>query len=96
MPRIRQNAERDAMNDFLSDVKGQMARHGYTSQKALGKALGLCQGTVGNYLTSPGSIRLDVLKEMCKTLKLDPITILRALGFSSKDIKKSYMKEFES
>lgn len=95
MPRIRQNADRDAMNDFLADVKGQMARHGFTSQKALGKALGLAQGTVCNYLASPGSIRMGVLKDMCKQLKLDPITILRALGFSSKDIKKSYMKEFE-
>lgn len=95
MPRLRQNADRDSMNDFLADIRAQSARYGYTTQKALGKALGLCQGTVCNYLASPGSIRLDVLKVMCKTLKLDPITILRALGFSSKDIKKSYMKEFE-
>ena len=95
MPRIRQNADRDSMNDFLADIRAQSARYGYTTQKSLGNALGLCQGTVGNYLASPGSIRMDVLKVMCKTLKLDPIILLRALGFSTKDIKKSFAKEFE-
>lgn len=37
----------------------------------------------------------DVTEQMRKNLKPIQGTPLRALGFSSKDIKKSYMKEFE-
>lgn len=96
MPRLRQNADRDTMKDFVADIKAQATRYGCTTQSAMGKALGLCQGSVGNYLREPETIRMGVLRNMCKTFKLDPIILLRALGYSSKDIKKSYMKEFEA
>lgn len=94
MPRIRQNADRDAMNDLLKEIRAQAARFGLTSQKALGDALGLCQTTIGNYLREPDKIRMDNLRVMCKQLRLDPIVLLRALGYNTKEIKKSYAKEF--
>lgn len=96
MPRIRQNADRDTMKDFVAEIRAQSARFGYNSQGALGDALGLSQGTVGNYLRTPDNIRMGALRTMCKVLKLDPITLLRALGYGSGEIKKSYKKEFES
>lgn len=87
MPRIRQYAERDAMKDFLAEINAQCGRYGYKSQKSLGEALGVCQSTVGNYLRNPESIPLKVLREMVKILRPDPIIVLKALGYSTKDIQ---------
>lgn len=88
MPRIRQNAERDAIRDFQSEVNAQCGRYGYKSQKSLGNALGVCQATAGNYLKNPDCIQFGTLRAMVKILRLDPMVILKALGYSAKDIQK--------
>ena len=88
MPRIRRNAERDTMKDFLAEVNAQSVRFGYRKQEALGSALGVCQATAGNYLKKPETIRLSALRAMVKVLKLNPVVVLRALGYTTKDIQK--------
>lgn len=88
MPRLRQNAERDAIRDFQSEVNAQCGRYGYKSQKSLGNALGVCQATAGNYLKNPDCIQFGTLRAMVKLLRLDPMVILKALGYSAKDIQK--------
>ena len=88
MPRLRQNAERDAIRDFQSEVNAQCGRYGYKSQKSLGNALGVCQATAGNYLKNPDCIQFGTLRAMVKLLRLDPIVVLKALGYSAKDIQK--------
>lgn len=88
MPRIRQYADRDTMRDFCAEVNAQCGRYGYKTQKALGAALGVCQATAGNYLKNPESIQFGTLRAMVKLLQLNPFVILRALGYSAKDIKK--------
>lgn len=88
MPRIRQNAEKYAMNDFLSEINAQCGRYGYKSQKSLGNALGVCQATAGSYLKNPDRIQLGTLRAMVKLLRLDPVVMLKALGYSDKDIQK--------
>lgn len=88
MPRLRQNAERDAIRDFQSEVNAQCGRYGYKSQKSLGNALGVCQATAGSYLKNPDCIQFGTLREMVKLLRLDPMVVLKALGYSAKDIQK--------
>lgn len=88
MPRIRQNAERDAIRDFQSEVNAQCGWYGYKSQKSLGNALGVCQATAGNYLKNPDCIQFGTLRAMVKLLRLDPMVILKALGYSPKEIQK--------
>lgn len=88
MPRIRQKADEYAIADFLQEINAQCGRFGYKSQKALGGALGVCQATAGNYLRNPESIPLWILRAMVKTLKPDPVVVLKAIGYSSNDIKK--------
>lgn len=88
MPRIRQYAERDAMKDFIAEVNAQCGRFGYKSQKALGEALGVCQATAGNYLRKPESIPFGALRALVKLLHPDPVLLLKALGYTSKDIQK--------
>ena len=87
MPRIRQNAEEYAMQDFLSEINAQSARYGYRTQEALGSALGVCQATAGNYLKKPETIRLSALRAMVKVLKLNPVVVLKVLGYTAKEIQ---------
>lgn len=93
MPRLRQNAEKDALRDFRAEVNAQCGRYGYKSQKSLGDALGVCQATAGKFLKNPDGIQIGTLREMVKLLRLDPIVVLKALGYSVKDIQR--LKQME-
>lgn len=86
MPRIRQNADRDTMRDFISEVNAQRWRFGLTSQRAFGESLGICQSTAGKYLANPETMTLGILRAIVKVIKPDPIVLLKALGYSTKDI----------
>lgn len=88
MPRIRQNEEVYAMKDFVSEINAQCGRYGYKSQASLGQALGVCQATARSYLNSPEKIPLKILRGMIKTLRIDPIVVLRVLGYTEHDIRK--------
>ena len=93
MPRIRQNAEWDTMKDFLSELNAQRGRFGYSTQKAFGDAIGVCQAPAGNYLRRPQSLPFCALRSMVKTLRPNPEVVLRALGYTTQDIKK-LVKEY--
>lgn len=88
MPRIRQKTDEYAMRDFIAEINAQCGRYGYKSQKSLGNALGVCQATAGNYLKNPECIQLGTLRAMVKLLRLDPMVVLKTLGYTNQDIKK--------
>ena len=88
MPRIRQYAERDAMKDFLGEINAQRARFGYNTCEEFGKAIGVCTKSARNYLNDPDRIRFDSLRAIVKTIKPNPGIVLKALGYSTQDIKK--------
>lgn len=88
MPRIRQKADEYSMRDLIAEINAQCGRYGYTSQKSLGEALGVCQSTAGSYLKNPESIKFGALRAMVKVLRLDPVVVLKALGYTNQDIKK--------
>lgn len=95
MPRIRQKAEEYAMKDLVGEINAQSARYGHRTQAALGDALGVCQATAGSYLKKPESIRLDVLRRMVRTLHLDPMIVLQALGYTRAEINKTFKNHKE-
>lgn len=88
MPRIRQNAERDALKDFTGEMNAQRMRYGYNTLQKFGKAIGVCTKSAFNYLEEPDQIRVGTLREIVKIIKPDPVIVLKALGYSSQDIKK--------
>ena len=89
MPRLRQNADRDTMHDFICEVNAQRGRFGLTSQRAFGESIGTCQSTAGKYLKEPETMPLGVLRSMVKTIKPDPVVLLKALGYTTKEIRRS-------
>lgn len=94
MPRLRQNADRDTMRDFICEVNAQRARFGLATQRAFGESVGICQATAGKYLKDPEMIPLGVLRSMVKTIKPDPVILLKALGYTSKEIRRSCNDNF--
>lgn len=95
MPRIRQYAERDAMKDFVGEINAQRARNGYKTDVDFGRVIGVCGKTVWNYTNDPGSIRFSVLRAIVKAIRPDPGILLKALGYTTQDIKK-LAKEYTS
>ena len=95
MPRIRQYADRDAMDDFIGELNAQRARFGYDTQRSLAPVLGVCQATAGNYIRNPETIPFCVLRAIVKAVKPDPGILLKALGYTTQDIKK-LAKEYSS
>lgn len=93
MPRIRQNAEQDAIKDLVGEINAQRARFGYNTFQEFGKVLGVCQKSAWNYLKDPDSIRLGTMRKIVKVLKPDPVYVLLAIGYSTKDIKKIKKEE---
>lgn len=87
MPRLRQNAEKDAMKDFVAEINAQCGRFGYKTQASLARLLDVCQPTVSNYLKMPETIPLGKLREIVKQLKIDPVVLLKMLGYSTKQIQ---------
>lgn len=85
MPRIRQYEDKYMNEDFVREVR---ARTGYFNMKQydLAEAIGICQGSVSNYLRDPERIGIKELRSLVKVLKLSPETVLRFLGYSTKEI----------
>lgn len=95
MPRLRQYADRDAMKDFVGEINAQRARFGYDTQRSLAPVLGVCQATAGNYIRNPETIPFGVLRAIVKAIRPDPGILLKALGYTTQDIKK-LAKEYSS
>ena len=88
MPRIRQNADRDAIKDFIGELNAQRARYGYNTMQKFCSAIGVCMKSAYSYMDDPDKIRIGTLRTIVKTIKPNPIIVLKAIGYSSQDIKK--------
>lgn len=93
MPRIRQKAEEYAQTDFLKEVESRCVWAGLKNNEDLANKVGVSAGTIGNIKRDPGRLRVDILREMIRQLKLNPSIVLCFLGYSSKDIRK-WAKEY--
>jgi len=83
-------AERDSLKEFIGEINAQCWRYGYKTQAELGNALQISQPTAGKYLRNPDDMTFTTLRRLVKVLKPDPLIVLRALGYSSRDIKKLF------
>ena len=93
MSRIRQDADKAAAEEFLAEINAQCWRYGYKTQSALGDALGISQVTAGKYLRDPADMKFGTLRKLIRTLRPDPVIVLKALGYSDREIQKINAKE---
>lgn len=89
MPRIRQYAERYAVEDFWKEIDRRCPDAGVQSNNnaALARAVGTADVTIGVYKQDPGKMQLKTLSRFVAALKPDPGVILRLLGYSEKEIR---------
>lgn len=92
MAKTQLTIEREAIDALRGELNAQRWRYGYTSFKSLGDALGIAMDTANTYIKRPEQIRLGTLRQIVKILKLDPMIVLAAIGYSQRDIKK-FIKE---
>lgn len=76
MPRIRQLADKYAMKDLGSHIKGRIEASGRTQQE-IGETLDLSQQSVSRLLNNPGRITVATLRKIAKVVELDQDVILK-------------------
>lgn len=87
MAKTPMTIEKEAVDALRGELNAQRWRYGYTSYKSFGDALGIAMDTANNYMKQPDNIRIGTLRKIVKLLKPDPMIVLAAVGYTSRDIK---------
>lgn len=88
MPKLLSKEPIYAEEQLLRHIEAQAAWYGLSNAEALGRKVSITGATVRNYRKSPEVMQLKSLQAYIKHLKLDPLIVLRYLGYSQKDINK--------
>ena len=88
MPRLRQNAERYAREDFQTEIRKKQGEHDLMSVRALARALGIPATTLGPKLEEPDKLKVEDLRKLVAVLALDPLAVLALLGYDNKTIRQ--------
>ena len=86
-------AAEKARKDFQLEVKLQRVKYDM-SQRELGQAVGISAPMMSELLADPDKLSVARLRGIIRALNVDPLIILRLLGFTDKALK-AYAKDFE-
>lgn len=76
----------NARDAFQMEVKLQRVRLDM-SQRDLGSALGISAPMMSELLADPDKLSIARMRSIVRTLNMQPMTILRLLGFSDKELR---------
>lgn len=79
-------AAENARAAFQLEVKLQRVKLDM-SQRELGAAVGISAPLMSELLADPDKLSIARLRSIIRTLQMDPLTILRLLGFSDKELR---------
>ena len=82
-----------ALNQFLRHIESRAAWFGLSTAEDLGAKIQVTGTTVRQYRKNPEKMQLKTLRAYIKLLKLDPVVVLRFLGYTQKDINKALRGE---
>ena len=88
MPRIRQKEQQYADEDFRKEVRIRQGAYDLMSQQALADASGIPRPTLRKRMLEPETMTVEEFRKLVGAIRPDPGTVLRLLGYSSKDIRK--------
>ena len=95
MPKIAAKEPVYAKEQFLRHVESRAAWFGLSNADQLGPRVALTGATVRQYRKNPEKMQVKTLQAYIKLLKLNPLTVLRYLGFTQKEINKALRGEYE-
>lgn len=76
-------ADDKARKDFQKEVKHRRVELDIT-QKDLGEQVGVSAPSMSELLSDPDKLSVGRLRRLVRVLDLDPVTVLRLLGFDTK------------
>ena len=88
MPRIRQNAEIYAREDFRKAIGRAQVDADLTQKKMLAEASGIPYSTLWKRLESPEDLSLAQFRQLLSVLPIPPEALLAFVGYKSKDIQE--------
>ena len=80
-----QLADAKAREEFQKEVKHRRVELDMT-QKDLGDLLGVSAPSMSELLSDPDKFSVGRLRRLVRTLDMDPVTVLRLLGFDPKKL----------
>ncbi len=93
MPKIVSKEPEYALNQFLRHVESRAAWHGLSTAENLGAKVAVTGSTVRQYRKNPERMQLRTLQAYIKHLQLDPVIVLRYLGYTPRQINKALRGE---
>ena len=96
MPRIRQNEEQYAAEDFRKEVRSRQGYYGLISVRSLAAEIDMAHTTLNSKLNDPMKLGVLDLKKLIHALHLDIGIVLSLLGYSRQEIKKFKEDNHES
>lgn len=88
MPRIKQYADKYAVEDFRKEVRVRQGERDLMSKQALAEAIDIPRTTLVKRLTDPMGMTFGEFKKLNQTVHPDPGVVLALLGYTGKDINK--------
>ena len=88
MPRLKQNAERYARENFQAEIRRKQGERDLMSVRALSREVGIPATTLGPKLEEPDKLKVEDLKKLVAVLTPDPMAVLALLGYDSKTLRR--------
>ena len=88
MPRIAQNAERYAEEDFRREVRCKQGYYDLMSMTDLANETGIPRTTLSKRLSTPAGMSVAEIRKIVAALHPDPAIILALLGYKVKEINR--------
>lgn len=88
MPRIRQYADKYAVEDFRKEIRIRQGENDLMSQTALAGEVGIPRTTLIKRLSDPMGMSFGEFKMLNKAIHPDIGVVLALLGYSSKEISR--------
>lgn len=86
MPRIRQNAEQYAVEDFKKELRIRRAEYELQSVQSLSDVTGIPLTSLWKKLKEPLTLRVSDLEAIVKAVHPDARIVLALLGYTTKEI----------
>ena len=96
MPRIRQNEEQYAAEDFRKEVRSRQGYYGLMSVRSLAAEMQMSHTTLNPKINDPMKLGVLDLRKLIRTIHPDIGVVLSLLGYSRQEIKKFKEDNHES
>lgn len=91
MPRIYQNAEKYAQEDFRKEIRKKQGEYDLMSVRALADRAGIPQSTLNPKIHNPNKLLISELRKLIEILHPDIGVLLILLGYTKKEIRQFAM-----